>query len=236
MRTSSLSPASTYSEAALLLECARTALGIAGAEPLSPLWREGIDWPRLLRLALRHRVMPLLYRGLQATGPDAVLRAALDELRSHFHANAQRNLFLAGTLRTLLRLLEAHGIPAIPFKGPVLAVAVYGKLALRQFGDLDLLVRTQDASRARDLLLTQGYRWWDGRPRTLFPRLRKVYELVSADGQVLVELHWAITSPKSFFFPLNPTHLRLGRRRRRARASASPVIWGMVESVMTRSK
>jgi hypothetical protein len=29
---------------------------------------------------------------------------------------------------------------------------------------------------------------------TLLLRQRKVYELISADGQVLVELHWAITS------------------------------------------
>jgi hypothetical protein len=94
----------------------------------------------------------------------------------------------------------------MPYKGPVLAVAVYGNLALRQFGDLDILIRPQDAGQAQKLLCTQGYRWWDGRPHTLLPRLRKVSELVSADGRVLVELHWAITS-STFFFPLNPAHL-----------------------------
>jgi hypothetical protein len=150
--------------------------------------------------------MPLLYWGLQTACAGAVPRAALDELQRHFRANAQRNLFLAGTLRQLLSLLEAHGIPAIPYKGPVLAVAVYGNLALRQFGDLDILIRPQDAGRAQQLLFSQGYHWWDGRPHTLLPRLRKVSELVSADGRVLVELHYAITSA-TFLFPLNPAHL-----------------------------
>jgi hypothetical protein len=122
------------------------------------------------------------------------------------HTNAQRNLFLAATLLKLLRLLEAHGTPAVPFKGPVLAVVAYGNLALRQFGDLDILVRPQDARHAQQLLLTRGYRRWDGRPTTPLPRLRKVYELISADGQVLVELHWALTS-STFFFPLKPACL-----------------------------
>jgi hypothetical protein len=153
-------------------------------------------------MALRHGVMPLLYTSLAATCPEVVPRAALDCLRQHFHANVQRNLFLAATLLKLLRLLEAHGILAIPYKGPVLATVAYGQLAWRQFADLDLLVHPQDANRARALLFAHGYCWRHGRPPTRFPRLLKVYELLSADGQVLVELHWALTSA-TFFLPLD---------------------------------
>ena len=36
--------------------------------------------------------------------------------------------------------LPLQGIAAIPYKGPVLAAAVYGNLALRTFSDLDILV------------------------------------------------------------------------------------------------
>jgi hypothetical protein len=143
---------------------------------------------------------------VQTIGADLVPPSVWAELQYHFHANAQRNLLLGGTLLRLLGLLARHDIPAIPYKGPVLAMAVYGNLALRQFGDLDILVRQQDVERAKDLLLAQGYRWWEQRPLTLLPRQRKVYELISADGQVLVELHWAITS-STFYFPLNPARL-----------------------------
>jgi hypothetical protein len=79
-------------------------------------------------------------------------------------------------------------------------------VAFRQFSDLDLLVHPQDADHAKALLWAQGYRWLDGRPPTLFPRLRKVYELISPDRHVLVELHWALTSA-TFFFPLDPAPL-----------------------------
>jgi len=193
-------------EAALLLCALRTALHTASAEQLRPLIQQETDWPGLTDMALRHGVMPLLYTSLSTACPEMVPQAALDCLRQHFHANVRRNLLMTGTLLKLLRLLAAHSIPAIPYKGPVLATTAYGHLALRQFGDLDLLVRPQDADRAKALLVAQGYRWLHGRPPALFPRLLKVYELISGDGQVLVELHWALTST-TFFFPLDPTPL-----------------------------
>jgi hypothetical protein len=193
----------TGAEAALLLCALRTALHAASAEQLRRLVQQETDWPGLTDMALRHGVMPLLYTSLSATCPEVVPRAALDCLRQHFHTNVQRNLFLASTLRKLLRLLEAHGILAIPYKGPVLATVAYGHLALRQFADLDLLVRPQDANRARALLFAHGYRWQHGRAPMRWPGLLKVYELLSADGQVLVELHWALTSA-TFFCPLDP--------------------------------
>ena len=63
--------------------------------------------------------MPLLYRTLNSTCSDAVPKPTLEELRDHFYVNAGRNLFLTKELLKVLHLLEAHGIPAIPYKGPV---------------------------------------------------------------------------------------------------------------------
>jgi hypothetical protein len=193
-------------EVQVLLCCAQTCYNPASAAQLPRLLHPDFNWGLLIRLALRHRVLPLLYRSVQTIGADLVPPPIWAELQHHFHANAQRNLLLGGTLLRLLGLLARHDIPALPYKGPVLAMAAYGNLALRQFGDLDILVRQQDVERAKDLLLAQGYRWWEQRPITLLPRQRKVYELISTDGQVLVELHWAITS-STFYFPLDPARL-----------------------------
>jgi hypothetical protein len=116
-------------------------------------------------------------------------------------------------------LFEEHGIPAIPYKGPVLATTVYGNLLIRQFSDLDLLVPRQALLHAKNLLLSRGYRPLKqvsaerGRVtapcRTIYglirEKLRMVCELVGADGQV-VELHPRVTS-WTFFFPLEPVCL-----------------------------
>jgi hypothetical protein len=208
MSTTSLADttAQAYPEVQVLLRCAQTCYNPTSAAQLPRLLCPDFNWAWLIRLALRHRVLPLVYRGMQTIDADLVPPPVWAELQHHFHANAQRNLLLGGTLLRLLRSLARHNIHALPYKGPVLAVAAYGNLALRQFGDLDILVRQQDVERAKDLLLAQGYRWWEQRPHTLLPRQRKVYELISADGQVLVELHWAITS-STFYFPLDPARL-----------------------------
>src|SRR5262245_35749716 len=145
-------------EAELVLCCARTCMDPENAARISALVRRDIDWDYLLRIANEHGITPLLYTHLNATCREAVPNRNLDELRNHFHDNSRHNLFLTGELLNLLRLFETHQIPAIAFKGPVLAAAVYGNLALRQFSDLDLMIHKQQVAKTRGLLVSRGYR------------------------------------------------------------------------------
>jgi hypothetical protein len=180
------------------------------------LLKQDLDWAYLLRAALAHGVAPLLYWHLNATCPQAVPRELLDSLRDHFSRTLRHNLFLTGELLRLLDLFAAHGIRAVPFKGPAVAAALYGNLALRQFGDLDILVGCQDVLRARDLLEARGYRplvplneaW-----RTAFI-LRHLHALgfTHEHSNTLVEVHWELM-PRWWPFPLSLDRLweRLGR-------------------------
>ena len=115
-----------------------------------------IDWPQALRLAEQHGVMPLLYQALRDL-PDLVPHTILEELRVRYEHNARKNLRFTAELIRILDCLESHDIAAIPFKGPVLAEAVYGDLALREFSDLDILVRPTDFLRAKDALRDLGF-------------------------------------------------------------------------------
>ncbi len=54
--------------------------------------------------------------------------------------------------------MEGNGIDTLPYKGPVLAEILYGNVALRQFSDLDLLIRAADLARAKAALLELGYK------------------------------------------------------------------------------
>jgi adenylate cyclase class IV len=102
--------------------------------------------------------MPLLFWQLDAISPETMPSDILDELGAYFRANNIRNLSLTRELLRLSREVETRGIPVIPYKGPILAALAYGNLALREFGDLDVLVRTQDVLRAKELLASFGYR------------------------------------------------------------------------------
>jgi Uncharacterised nucleotidyltransferase len=196
--------AETRPEIQLLLCCARTDVNSEQAAQIRSLLHGDVDWTYLIRIALQHRVMPLLYWNLHATCPEAVPETILNQLQRRFYANTMHNLLLVRELLTLLSMLEERGVPAIPYKGPVLAASAYRNIALRQFGDLDILIREQDAVRAKDLLLSQGYRLQYQPPvayETLFRRFRQTYDLMREDGQIFVELHWNIISWPTFFPP-----------------------------------
>jgi hypothetical protein len=169
-----------------------------------------LDGDRLLRLAERHRLTPLLHHHLQALGSASVPEAVAEALRARHAANAQRNLFLAGELVRIVRRLEAEGIPVLALKGPVLAVTAFGDLALRQFYDLDLLVPPEDVLRTRRLLLANGYAS-DTDEAAVEATLQKPEKSQialqhAATGQV-VELHWRLV-PERLAYDFQPAVLR----------------------------
>jgi hypothetical protein len=188
--------ADTRSEVELLFCCARTHIDSEIAERIRTLLQQDIDWAYLIQTAAQHGIIPLLYQSLNTTCPEAVPKANLAQLRNYFHTNAQRNLFLTKELLKLLTLFESHSIPAIPFKGPVLAVSAYGNLSLRQISDLDILVRERDYHRAKELLLDQGHRMlYDSGHEAVSLQAQLWYE----EKKVSIDIHYGI----------QPKHLQL---------------------------
>ena len=68
-----------------------------------------------------------------------------------------RNLFLHSHLAAFLGACADADVPVIVLKGAALAETVYPRLGLREFRDLDILVRADDAPRAREVLERLGY-------------------------------------------------------------------------------
>ncbi len=193
----------------LLLCCAQIPTDITSTAQIKRLVQQPLDWEYLLRMAQRHALLPLLFWHLNATCPEAVPTTYWQRLRERFNANARRNLRLTGELLTLVRLCAAEHIPLIPFKGPVLAASVYGDLALRQFGDLDILVPAPDVLRMKTLLLAHGYRMmWPiaAAQERLFLKTNHEYSFIHRDGVSCVDLHWSL-SHEAFPTPLDPQRL-----------------------------
>jgi hypothetical protein len=174
---------------ALLIDACRVSPAPPPARDLG-----GVDWDELLAAAERHSVSPLLARHLAAL-PDGAPPQVLAALRERSDRNALRNVFLTRHLAELLQRLSAEGVRAMPIKGPVLAIAAYGDLALREFGDLDVVVHPDDFDHARSLLAGWGYapkaQLTSAGERALRASDHHL-PLVSADGQVEVELHWSL--------------------------------------------
>jgi hypothetical protein len=161
---------------------------------LRSLLEISLDWPLVLRLAEHHNVMPLVYQGLREL-PDGIPPAIRDELRLRFENNARKNLRFTAELMRVMECLESHNIAAIPFKGPVLAEAVYGNIALREFSDLDVLVRRCDFLQAKEALRTLGFvPGWKLSATQERAYLVSGYECAfdGPAGRNLLELQWGI--------------------------------------------
>jgi hypothetical protein len=166
-------------------------------------------------MAVFHRMMPLLYWHLNTTCPEAVPETLMSYLRDYFNWNARRDLYLTGELCKTLQLFEANGIPAIPFRGPVLMSSVYGNLALREFLDLVILVHEHDVQKASQLLISQGYRPQLDLTRgqqTAFLRYHPERLFLRSEDHVIVKIQWRI-APKYFSFELGSERLWKGVER-----------------------
>ena len=195
-------------EIELLLSCVRTRMDPPLVDRATTLLAGDLDWDLLIRTARRQGVAPLFAWTLQSTFSHLVPAAYLAQCRQVLQARAKRNLSLVGELLGLLKLFEAHGVQAVPFKGLVLAAVAYGNVALRAFGDLDILVHKRDVPKARRLLVGRGFRQLkpslalSDEQEALYLDLTHEYAFGREDG-LLVEVQWDF-SARSFSFPLAP--------------------------------
>jgi hypothetical protein len=185
-------------EARLVLCCARTEVGPDLAAQIKRLAALPLDWEVVCRAAEKHRLTQLLFRNLSAICPESIPEDIASRLRHQFHVNAGSNLRLGRALTGLLQTFRDEAIPVIAFKGSVLANGTYGKLALRQYYDVDLFIRQQDVAQCERVLLGSGYvcdEIFDQEVRYRHP-----------DSAVEVDVHWGFT-PRYFNLTVAPEEL-----------------------------
>ena len=185
------------------------------------------DWADFVRLTLAHAMLPVAWKMLS---PHRSLLPELvtGDLQAAFDANARRNLRLLGELRIALRDLDAAGIRAVPWKGPLLAERAYGDLALRQFYDLDILLRPTQLRAARERLAASGFR-----PEKQMTQVEEQtyvehqgeLELVRPTDGLWLELHTAIVPT---YYARGPSSADLWQRIRPTRLGRATV-WALDE-------
>lgn len=143
-------------ELSLVVACVRGWSDTSPARQIEGRLAASPDWSLLQQEAETHGVFPVVYAQL-ARVRQLIPLEVWSRLSRANEENVRRSLMLSGELIRALQILEATGVPAIPFKGPALAAAVYGDVALRQYSDLDILIRPSDWPRAREALVRAGY-------------------------------------------------------------------------------
>ena len=184
-------------ELALLLHAAASDGTLAARHRTRELAQAVVSWQLFLERATQHAVIPLMDHELGRSAADLVAPEAASSLRAAAQDGAMRSLRLTGDLVSVQRALASAGVSAIPFKGPTLAALVYGNLSLRQFEDLDILVRGRELSRARDALFAVGFSpvlQLSDHQRASIVLSGHHEQLHHAESGTTVELHWSLNN------------------------------------------
>jgi hypothetical protein len=183
-------------EKQLLVCCARTRITPEIATAIRKILAGPVDWDYLLWEAEENSITPLLERHLSAIAPGAAPPAAQEQLKKTCRANTVRCLYLTAELINILRLFQAQNIPIIPYKGPVLAAQAYGDVALREFEDLDIILRQRDIPKAHEIIVSLGYKPkfdWILSPGAAASLVPGEYNYRDEARRAMVELHTEIT-------------------------------------------
>ena len=117
---------------------------------------EGVDWPTVRAVSMRHRVDALVAQALKRAGVEMP-----NDVAGALQGGATRtlvdNLRLAAECGRLRSGLEAAGVKPLFVKGVTLAALAYGSLAYKHGWDIDLLVSQGEVEQAAAALEAAGY-------------------------------------------------------------------------------
>lgn len=189
-------PSTTLSrELRLLLACVQTQVDDAVAGQLHNAAQPPLDWERVWTLGGHHGLLPLVYwRLVRTSATPPIPDPWRGRLEQAFYHNTARNLQLAAQLQLLLARLHAAGVPAIPLKGADLARRLYGNEALRQSGDLDVLVPAGRRATAEAEITALGYRTRRTPHGWVQQQNSRHDSFFRPEHGILLELHWNLTS------------------------------------------
>jgi hypothetical protein len=161
---------------------------------LQTLLQQPVRWQQLFVLADQHGVQPLLCQALSGL-EEAMPPEQLQSLRQKQQANLHKALLLSRELIRIAERLSALSIAFMPYKGVALAELLYGDLAMRQSGDIDLLIRPQDLPRVRDAVHELGYTphlHLSEAEERAYSKSGYEYAFDGAAGRNLLEVQWAM--------------------------------------------
>ncbi|HEV7993956.1 MAG TPA: nucleotidyltransferase family protein [Gemmatimonadaceae bacterium] len=188
------------------------------------------DWPGALEIARGQGLDALLVRALREGSAPDVVRATASAAVA---ASTARTLGQQRLLARVLGALESAGVSAIPYKGPVLAMQLYGDPTLRASVDLDVVVPFASYGAARAALVSIGLEPRMGhsarQERTLFQWLG--HASFGKGTEEFVELHWRF-APLQFPFALTPEQA-LARATRGRLAGREVVLMATDDLVVT---
>ena len=151
-------------------------------------WRSGIAVEEADPAS--HRMLPLLYRNLQAHG---IQDPSMAIYKGVYRQTWYRNQVLFHTIAFVLRSFHAAGIRTMVLKGAALTMRYYRDYGLRPMNDFDVLVRPDQALSSVHLLQGLGWTPMDFTPTEEYISVSYAHGFKNKYGQEF-DLHWHLLS------------------------------------------
>ncbi|MGM0756570.1 MAG: nucleotidyltransferase domain-containing protein [Bacillota bacterium] len=145
-------------EQRLLLLGSRIQLNEQEEESIRDLLKDGIDMPKFIGLASRHKVLQLITPHLIRLDVEKSITTTYKFLLHYqYIGNRQKNMVRFQEFQRLLQIFREAKLKAVPLKGAILTPLVYKDYGLRMMSDLDFLIHPDDRKSASILLKNEGF-------------------------------------------------------------------------------
>jgi putative nucleotidyltransferase-like protein len=174
------------------------------------------QWRSFVQACDYHQVVTQVrcrLKGLENKLPPEFLHV----LTKRCYEIAANNYHLAREVVNITSQLQEHGISTLTYKGPAVAMSIYGDIAFRQYNDLDVVVRSADLLEAASVLTRNGF--------MLAPDSSQPRNLQNASGYDVVTL---AAPARSYFVDL---HWHFSPEYARAFCPSEEEIWGNSEKI-----
>ena len=150
------------------------------------------DWDYLITTIIDRGIGPLLYTKLPLLSNSQQIPENLNtKLKQAYYKTFSRSTILYEHFRNIVEEFNLHIIPVIALKGIFLSEWLYQDIGLRQFSDIDLLVKEEDGEKCITILEQLGYKKQQSDKLSVF--VESQFEIVHYPAMTLngvsIEIH-----------------------------------------------
>jgi hypothetical protein len=177
-----------------IAQALRVSVSLAGSQSAASL---AVSMPKLdglARAAAYHGVVGYVHEAFGHT--DLLPDAEQARIATFRERTVQAHLRVMADLSHLRAVLDAAGIPWLVMKGPTLALPVHGRVEMRSYGDLDVLVEPHLFGQAIEALEARGCRLVDQNWTLFRDQLKGELQLLLPAGTKL-DLHWHLINERT---------------------------------------
>ena len=145
-------------EERLLVLCSRVTFDSEIEKSLNNILTQKLNWYRIVNLAIRNRVLGLVWKNLIEYGHrKSIPRRIQEVVELYFNANTERNKVLLEECSSVLNLLKKNDVIGVPLKGAFITENVFGDIGSRIMSDIDIMISTKDKEKVVEIIKERGY-------------------------------------------------------------------------------